>query len=205
MTHNTLFLATILSVILSCSEKTGSKIDVSNETILEIEAQKQNLEAPDNFYDIINLVIKIDSIKPYGSERLRLLDSIPGSRYSYQVILDDTTLLKRFTKYDLVKPYLKEFFQKSEGVTSYSLLSDRLVGLEIVASDSIDFSKSIDENRLVKPFYVISAPIISDDEKLLVVSIELICFGLCGEGWTIFLYNQNGRWNRIGKILEPIG
>lgn len=73
-------------------------------------------------------------------------------------------------------------------------------GPEITAAD---WQAVIGPNKL--PYvssvylYSINQVVISLDRKRAIVSLEYICGGLCGEGYSLLLENESGEWKVIGK------
>ncbi len=156
-------------------------------------------DASEKIYKLINAIIKTDSIKPFGSKNIRLLDSIPS--YPYNDIFDDIEHVKKYSQFEIISEYVNELSGKPSELVSYRINPQKLDGIEVVSSSSIDLNASFEENRDVKPFYMIYSPILSSDGKIAIVSIDLVCFGLCGEGWTLILHYNNGKWTKIGKVL----
>lgn len=191
----------ILSLIHSCGQgETGDKSEpLASANDKDILYQS----ATNEIYELIDAVVKVDSLRPFGSLNIRLLDSLPADSYVYK-FLDDTVLLKSYSKFNTYSGYLNEFKNELKNFKPYHVRQPKLSDLKIFPADSVDFNKPFDENRDVAPFYLIYSPLISADDQVAVISIDLVCFGLCGEGWSLILKKENGNWVKVGRILRWI-
>jgi hypothetical protein len=157
----------------------------------------EQLPAPsDNLYEVIISAIKLDSLKQ-NNQKVRLLDSLSNNIQSMDFIKYNETLTEMGYKSELLKDLKK--------IKAYRLQASRLSDLEILSTDSIDFDKPYQDNKDIEPFLIIYTPLISIDETIAVISIDNICFGLCGEGWSLILTKENEKWKIIERIDRWIG
>lgn len=159
------------------------------------------LPANEDVYDLIKAAIQLNKIKALENEKVRVLDSLPADSYAYG-FLDDSELLKKYSRFDMVSLYQAELLARLSNMKSYQINSSKLPELEIFSSDSVDFSRPYNENKNIEPFLLLYSPLISVDGKIAIISIDHVCFGLCGEGWSLIFMKENDEWIKIGEVYR---
>ncbi|MDF2159064.1 hypothetical protein [Algoriphagus sp. CAU 1675] len=193
-----LYIYILLILILQSCGQEGSNEEVNH---VRRELDDEILPANKEVYDLINAAIQLNEIGDLGNLKFRILDSLPADPYGYS-FLDDNELLKKYSRFDTVSLYQAELLVRLSKLKTFKLDSNKLPQFEIFSSDSIDFNRSFSENINTEPFLLFYSPLISVDGKLAIISIDHICFGLCGEGWSLILIKENDKWIKIGEIFR---
>jgi hypothetical protein len=177
-----------LTLLLSCSQKKDNdKAELDQVAIDSINYLDSSS------YALINSIIDGENSK----YQIRIYDSIPQVNNNYKFLLDEQSFKALKNPPSLIN--LKG------NLTLYRLDSTKLPRAKILPPSSIDFNKPYQENKHLKPFWIIYSPIISKDDQTAVISIDNICFGLCGEGWTLLLKKEDGKWVVLEKFHRWIG
>lgn len=184
---NTIFLIILFFALSNCKSKTLSFL--SNT----IEPQ------------ILTKIFLSDSVKVYYKDYSDLKNIKPSfipisDRYSksisVQKYINDTSITKYVS--------IKNINNYAKNLGKDTLIPKQQYGdLKGALFDSKRLNSFVWANKTSK-YISLSKPIFSDDFKYVMVEINYICFGLCGEGYTYVLKKQNNDWILYKKILRWI-
>ena len=88
---------------------------------------------------------------------------------------------------------------QNEKLINYSLSTKLLQKLN---TTSILKQKSNHKNAENYAFYNLSIPILSANNTKAYIELTLVCSGLCGEGYKIYLEKKNGKWIIVKRKLD---
>ena len=205
-------IAVIILVAMSCTNKTQDKsLPVDNKEADYITEEVVSLDTPEtevpySLYTFLDHLIKVDSIKPFGSKILRISSVLVPDINKYYLLTNNFDLIENKSKLQILTQYKDDLISNIDGTKSYKLYSDKLTNVQLVPSDSIYFIGDNMTTNFVSPkaYYQFFTPLISSDGLIAVVSIDFICSGLCGQGNYVFLQKQNNKWVKIGSIVTWI-
>jgi hypothetical protein len=183
-----LFIFVSFIFILSCSQKKAG--DTAQLDQLTIDSVIYLNSAS---YELIKSIINWEN----NNYPIRIYDSVPQSANTYEF------LLEKHSFKSLDNP--PQFLKLQENLKTYRIDSTELPRAKILPSFSIDFNKPYQEYKHIEPFWIIHSPIISKDGQTAVISIDNIIFGLGGEGWTLLLKKEAGKWVVLEKFYRWIG
>ncbi|WPP50392.1 hypothetical protein [Catalinimonas niigatensis] len=192
-----IYIISIVSLLIISCEQTETRNELGSDAGTKYITDYQS--APKEVYEIIEAVA--ENIK-IGSEKIRLLDSLPVDFTAYD-FLESEEILKRYSDLEKIYSHQAELFKKSQEAKPYQLMPTKLLNFDLILSSSIDFDKPYEENREYFPSYIFYSPLITSDGKLAVISIDFVCYG-CGQGSSFILMKENGKWVKIEEIQRWI-
>lgn len=174
----------------SCVEKKILKTALSKE--------EKVIPATKDIYKIIDIALK--DIPFVG--KIRLMEVLPNDSSGYEFLFDKDLTTRVENVYNFHE-YLKEFQSNFRNTVSYSIEENRIPNIELVEENihlgDIPFEEKF---QTIEPFLIIYSPMMSDDGRLAIVSIDEICFGLCGSGYALILSKGTKNWEKVGIIYR---
>lgn len=174
----------------SCSKKRISKTESSD--------LGKVIPATAEIYDIVNLALK--DYPFIGS--IRLMEILPNDSSGYEFLFDEdlTVQVENIPDFD---EYLEEFLSSYEKAPIYLVDKKRIQNIELVKANIHKSDISWEEKfKTIEPFLIIYSPLLSDDGYLAIISIDEVCFGLCGSGYTLILQKGTKNWEKVGVIYR---
>jgi len=187
MKANYIFFFVSFSFILSCSQKKADHKAQLDQIVMDSVFYLDS-----SSYALINSIINAEK-----NDQIRVYDSIPQVNNTYKFLLNEQSFKT------LKSP--PELIRNEENLKVYRFDSTELPNAKILPANSIDFNKPYQENKSLDPFWIVYSPIISKNGKTAAISIDNICFGVCGEGWTLLLKKEDGEWIVIERFDRWIG
>lgn len=174
----------------SCSKKRISKTEFSD--------LDKAIPATTEIYDIINLALK--DYPFVGS--IRLMEVLPNDSSGYEFLFEPDSI-NRMNHVKNVHEYLSEFKSNFGKSVPYKIEKNRIRNIELV-EESIYLSDIPFEEKFktIEPYLVIYTPLISRDGRIVLVSVDEICFGLCGSGYTLIFSKGTKNWEKGGVIYR---
>ncbi|SDM40444.1 hypothetical protein SAMN05421823_11332 [Catalinimonas alkaloidigena] len=184
-------------LVQGCAQK--QEHDQSTADPVKSEAPRLALPASDELYELIEAVLREDSTWPWNGTRVRLLDSLPADSFAYDFLIDKYWIPEE--ERILLTSHWAELQDNRDHLRSYRLDSAKLSGPTLLHVRTTDFyAEDAEENM----FLVIASPLFFDDNQQAVVAVDFICQGLCGEGWSIILNRERGKWVKVGRFMRWI-
>ncbi len=197
---------------MSCTNKSqdnslpldNENTDFTTEEVFSFDFPET--KAPDSLYKFLNRLIELDSIKPFGSNILRISSVVVPDISKYDLLTNNFNLVENKSELQILSRYKDDLISHIDGVKSYQLDSKIFTNIQLVPSDSIYFitDNKTSNSSVPKAYYQFFTPLISSDGVIAIVLVELICPGLCGQGIYVFLQKKNDEWVKIGSIVAWI-
>jgi hypothetical protein len=189
---NTVFFSLIICFcsFYSCSKKRASKIESSGF--------KKVIPATAEIYDLVNLTLK--DYPFIGS--IRLMEILPKDSSGYDFLFDREITFQAQNMPDFHK-YFEELLSSYEKAPIYSVDKKRIQNVVLVEANIHKNDISWEEkSKTIEPFLIIYSPLFSADGHLAIISIDEVCFGLCGSGYTLILQKGTKNWEKVGVIYR---
>ncbi len=176
--------------IYSCYKKEIWKISPSD--------QEKAIPAIVPIYEIIHIALKD---YPFIGN-IRIMEVLPNDSSGYEFLFEEDVTVQVENVPDFHK-YLYEFLSNFGETPTYSIAKKWIPNVELVEENIhlIDISWEEKFNN-IEPFLLIYSPLISDDGRLAIVSIDEVCFGLCSSGYTLVLSKKTKDWEKVGVIYR---
>lgn len=176
--------------LYSCSKKRVSKLVPFNF--------EKAIPATGEIYGLVHLALKD---YPFIGG-IRLMEILPNDSSGYEFLFDETLTVQVENMLDFHE-YLEEFLSSYEKAPIYSVDKERIQNVVLVEANIHKSDISWEEKfNTIEPFLIIYSPLFSDDGHIAIISIDEVCFGLCGSGYTLILKKGTENWEKVGVIYR---